>query len=162
MPKREIGNALNEEKHLVTELYHLTVHTGHLRMSPRGEVDDSSIQAMSEWIRNGTETNSLFPGYTFTYEPAGANLVSHLLHNGQRVLSFVVGVDDQAQQLVKTVAAELAPYWHEETLPLPFCAVFLDADIDRSRTEDKLWFGDYERVIAWTWIEKRAEIGGRQ
>jgi len=146
----------------VTELYHLTAHTGHLRMSPRGEVDDSSIQAMSKWIRNGTETNSLFPGYTFTYEPAGANLVSHLLHNGQRVLSFVVGVDDQAQQLVKTVAAELAPYWHEEALPLPFCAVFLDADIDRSRTEDKLWFGDYERVIAWTWIEKRAEIGGRQ
>ena len=107
-------------------------------------------------------TNSLFPGYTFTYEPAGTSLVSHLLHDGQRVLSFVVGVDEQAQQLVKTVTAELAPYWHAEVLPLPFCAVFFDADIDRSRTEDKLWFGDYERVVAWTWIEKRSEIGGQQ
>ena len=153
---------MNGEERLVTELYHLTIHTGHLRMSPRGEVDDSSIQAASQWIESGTQTNPLFPGYTFTYEPAGANLVSHLLHNGQRVLSFVVGVDHQAQQLVKTVAAELAPYWHEETLPLPFCAVFFDADIDRSPTEDKLWFGDYERVVAWTWIEKRAEIGGQQ
>lgn len=153
---------MNEEKHLVTELHHLTVHTGHLRLSPRGEIDDSSIRAVSEWIGNGTETNALFPGYTFTYEPAGANLVSHLLHDDQRVLTFVVGVDDQAQQLVKMVATELAPYWHEEILPLPFCAVFFDADIDRSRTEDKLWFGDYERVVAWTWIEKRTEIGGQQ
>ncbi|MBV0881468.1 hypothetical protein KTQ42_19460 [Noviherbaspirillum sp. L7-7A] len=146
----------------MTELYHLTVHIGHLRMLPRGEVDDSSIQAVSKWIRNGTETNSIFPGYTFAYKPAGANLVSHHLHNGQRVLSSVVGVDDQAQQLVKTVAAELAPYWHEETLPLPFCAVFFDADFNRSRTEHKLWFGDYERVAAWAWIEKRAEIGDQQ
>ena len=130
-------------------------------MSSRGEVDDSNIEAVSQWIKNGKEANKLLPGYTFTYEPAGANLVYHLLHDDQRVLSFVVGIDDQAQQLVKTVAAQLAPYWHEETLPLPFCAVFFDADIDRSQTEDKLWFGDYERVVAWTWIEMQKEIGGQ-
>lgn len=145
----------------LTELYHLTIHTGHLRMSARGEVDDASIEAVSQWIKNGEEANKLFPGYTFMYEPVGANLVSHLLHNDQRVVSFVVGVDDQAQQLVKTMAAELAPYWHEDTLPLPFCAAFFDPDIDRSQTEDKLWFGDYERVVAWTWIEEQAKIGGQ-
>jgi hypothetical protein len=145
----------------MTDVYHLTIHTGHVRMSQRREVEKSSIQTVSAWIKNGKERNDLFPGYEFSYEPAGANLVSHLHHNGQRVLTFVVGVDAEAQQLVKTVASELAPYWHAESLPLPFCAVFFDPDIDRSETEDKLWMGDYERVVAWTWIETRSEIGGQ-
>jgi hypothetical protein len=162
MSKREVRNPLNEEERLVTELHHLTVHTAHLRMSPRAEVDDSSIQARRKWIGSGTETNSLFPGYAFTYEPTGDNLVSQMLPNGQRMLSFVVGVDGQTQQLVTTVAAELAPYWREEALRLLICAVFFDADIDRSRTKNKLWFGDDERVIAWTWSEKQGEIGGQQ
>jgi hypothetical protein len=77
------------------------------------------------------------------------------------VLTFVVGIDGEAQQLVQTVASKLTPYWHAESLPLPFCAVFFDPDIDRSETEDKLWMGDYERVVAWTWIETRSEIGGQ-
>jgi hypothetical protein len=145
----------------MTELYHLTIHTSHVRMSPRREVEDASILALKTWIKRGKETNNLFPGFEFTYEPAGANLVSHIQFKGQRVLSFVVGVDGQAQQLVNDLAAELAPYWHAESLPLPFCAVFLDPDINYSQTEDKLWMGDYERVVAWTWIEKRAEIGGQ-
>jgi hypothetical protein len=145
----------------MTDLYHLTIHTGQTRMSLRQEVEDTSIQTVGTWIRRGKEKNDLFPGYEFTYEPAGANLVSHLHYNGQRVLSLVVGADDNAQQLVKKMAVELAPYWHAESLPLPFCAVFFDADIDHSKTEDKLWMGDYERVVAWTWIEKRAELGGR-
>jgi hypothetical protein len=145
----------------VTDLYHLTIHTGHGRMSPRREVEESSIRTVSPWIRNGKERNPLFPGYEFSYEPAGANLVSHLHHHGQRVLTFVVGIDGEAQQLVQTVASKLTPYWHAESLPLPFCAVFFDPDIDRSETEDKLWMGDYERVVAWTWIETRSEIGSQ-
>jgi hypothetical protein len=64
------------------------------------------------------------------------------------VLSFVVGVDGNAQQLAKTVASGLAPYWHAESLPPPFCAVFFDPDIDRIDTEGKLWMGDYELVVA--------------
>jgi hypothetical protein len=122
-------------------------------MSPRRQVEEASIQAVSNWIKSGKVTSDLFPGYEFSYEPAGANLVSHLHHNGQRVETFVVGVNDQAQQLVRKIAVELTPYWHPENLPLPFCAVFFDPDIDRSETEDKLWMGDYERVVAWTWIE---------
>jgi hypothetical protein len=145
----------------MADLYHLTIHTGQQRVSLRHEVEDSSIETVGAWIKRRKERNDLFPGYEFTYEPAGANLVSHLHHNGQRVQSLVVGVNEDAQQLVKEVAAQLAPYWHAERLLLPFCAVFFDADIDRSETEDKLWMGDYERVVAWTWIEKRAEIGGR-
>ncbi|MBK4739012.1 hypothetical protein [Noviherbaspirillum pedocola] len=144
----------------MTDLYHLTIHTGHVRMSPRQEVEEASIQRVSTWIKNRTERNDLFPDYEFSYEPVGANLVSHLHHHGQRVLTFVVGVEDDVQQLVKTVALKLAPYWHTEILPLPFRAVFFDPDIDRSDTEDKLWMGDYERVVAWTWIETRSERGG--
>lgn len=145
----------------VTDLYHLTIHTGHVRMSPRREVEESSIRTVSTWIKNGKERNDLFPGYEFAYEPVGANLVSHLHHHGQRVLTFVVGMDSNAQQLVQAVASKSAPYWHTTGLPLPFCAVFFDPDIDRSDTEDKLWMGDYERTVAWTWIETHAEIGGQ-
>lgn len=145
----------------MTDLYHLTIHTGQKRWSARREVDDASIKTVSSWIRRGKEQSDLFPGYEFIYEPAGANLVSHLHYNGQRVQSLLVGVDENAQQLVQKMAADLAPYWHAEYLPLPFCAVFFDADIDHSETKDKLWMGDYERVVAWTWIEKRAEVDGR-
>lgn len=119
-------------------------------MSPRREVEEASIQTVSNSIRSGKVANDLFPEYKFSYQPAGANLVAHLHHNGQRVETFVVGVDEQAQQLVSKIAAELAPYWHAESLPLPFCVVFFDPDIDRSATKDKLWMGDYERVVAWT------------
>jgi hypothetical protein len=36
---------------------------------------------------------------------------------------FVVGADGNAQQLAKTLAPELARYWHDKSLPLPLCVV---------------------------------------
>lgn len=147
---------------MMTDLYHLTVLTSHVRMSPRREVGDASIQELKAWIKRGKEKNKLFPGFEFHYEATGANLVSHIQLKGHRVLSFVVGVDDHAQRLVKDIATELAPYWHAKSLPLPFCTVFFDTEINRAKTEDQLWMGDYERIVAWTWIEKRAEIADKR
>jgi hypothetical protein len=42
-------------------LYHLTIHTGHVRMSPRQEFEESSIRRVSAWIKNRKERNDLFP-----------------------------------------------------------------------------------------------------
>jgi hypothetical protein len=151
-------------------LAHITITTGHLRMSPRHEVRPDVITFLIEWLDSAPlvwmpetdryERLAIPPhaqGYGLRFEVHGTTLWADLIHERfGSCLQFAVGCDASGDEIWAAMSDEPRP-------ALPWCGVALDVGwviLQMVAPDDVLWFGDFERCVAWAWIELVKTQGG--
>lgn len=142
-------------------LYHVTLNTGHLRWSPRAEVQGETIDILTPILRAAMTA----PGEAVPIvSPSGADFGESLVVEGQGArwilmrigLSIAVGVAAHSR-----AGAALWRRLHRWPLPLatsiddvppePWCAARIDTyELDPERMGI---YGDLERCLAWTWLD---------
>ena len=151
-------------------MIHITLNTGHSCVSPRGEVDQRVIRALSGLVSAG---GGPIPGLspwrvTIHQHPGGW---SFDLARGQEVALFCVLAHDPEhgrdlwegiERVYFTIAEQVpqmlvpgvnaAPEMPSST---PWLAVLiLPSGLLATAASDISWFGDFERCLAWTLLEK--------
>ncbi|WP_458789296.1 hypothetical protein [Adonisia turfae] len=148
---------------------HVTLTTGHLRQSPRREVADSIVAELRPLI-DAIVAGKTVPipgleGYSISGRSSGED-------GAGRCLSVIVWAERPEVEPICTIGiaahsrcgARLWRSLHEvATLPAatdpgrqpaaPWVAAALQAGLDR-HLEAASWLGDFERCLAWTWIER--------
>lgn len=134
-------------------MQHVTLTTGDTRWSPRAEVDDrlmgllvdhlaallhgrAPVPSLPEWTAHGTREHNV--------------LVATLEYQGAPILSFaVVPADGDAAAIARLLGSPGAPI----ATPGPWCLVRLYPTIAALDRADLGWLGDYERCLAWAWLD---------
>lgn len=139
-------------------IWHITLNTGDVRQSPRSEVGDDIIEALQPLlIADGTHKMPV-PGYTLKVSRLGSNLIATVMQ--QAVRPFVtIGIATRStgaarlwQELHK-IAPTTVP--HTADMPsAPWCAALLHTAVEQDIPATS-WLGDFERCLAWAWIEAR-------
>lgn len=143
-------------------MIHLTLNTGHSRVSPRQEVSDEAIRALADTLTPGRHPVPVLAGYEAEAAVERRQIVVTVFAPGGRPLVlFGVAPDDDA-------AAELWPilerYYHAltempglrsadfaaarrpETTPWVAAITILPA------AEEAYWLADYEKCLAWAFL----------
>lgn len=141
---------------------HVTLTTGHARRSYRDEVDDAIVAILRQQIaemRAGLPVE-IRPGYRLTGAAAGQALVASVSMGD--VPMVTIGVAGNAK-----VSARLWDQLKVPPTPLiagavgeppraPWCAVTIHPTILDADPATLGWLGDFERCLAWAWIERQA------
>ena len=145
---------------------HLTLMTGHLRMSPRDEVQAEAIAIGRELIEKAFADGSAplppaFAGYAITAERVGRGLIVTVVYEGgaEPELISAFGVATRPRDAVRLwpmLAGYLDVTMPGQAMPAkppaPWCAVVPLAGL-MQHTDAVTWLGDFQRVIAWAWLE---------
>lgn len=131
------------------ELLHITVNTGHARLSPRSEVGDEAIGLLIPLIERALSGQRVqIPAPEPCYleaRPKGRNLLAVLRDAANRpVITMAVGVENAEAIWRDLSGVPIAP-------PVPWCAVRLEAAVVFHLPMMR-WIGDLERCLAWAWI----------
>lgn len=138
-------------------MIHLTLNTGHSRVSPRSEVSDETIAALRPVVTAG---RGLIPG------PAGYVLqrtrvrtcelfiVARLVEGGDTVPLVAGVIAKNAMDLIGAwrLACEVGNADIAMPLSAPWLAVYMYPTV-ASDPESLGWLGDLERCIAWAIME---------
>lgn len=153
-------------------LTHLTMNTGHTRESPRAEVDDDVVTALSPLVRAGGGNVPNLPPYTvaITREPGAAAFTLSHPEYGPLVTSILCGDDARSdyawghcEKLYLKIVDDLVHAgvpMTESVMQLPprpegapWMAVILTGAALVIPTDAIGWAGDFERCLAWTILE---------
>ena len=136
-------------------LNHVTLTTGHLSRSPRSQADPAAIDAVGEGLARAlargetVEIDTPTPGCTLEATTAGRALIATLYGPGGRpwVTLGVAPKSTVAPKLWGELTSQLAPYHAMPRPQTPWAAAILHVP------DTPEWVGDWERCIAWAWIE---------
>lgn len=144
-------------------LWHVTLDTGHGRRSPRSEAKDNAVTAaaldLMDALHDGEAPIALMPGYKLKATRAGTALICTVFRGTEfPLVTFgVVGRARGSAQLWQILHDGRQLATHPGDIPsAPWCAVRTEAGLAYDPASAD-WLGDYERLIAWAWIEKRHE-----
>jgi hypothetical protein len=137
-------------------LHHVTIETGHSRISTRTEVKNDVIKILKDWIHQALDPHTITvevpsdasPPYTAMALYTGRSLLIKIINpQNQLILSFIVSDrhDQRAWNLIMPETATVPP--------TPYCAVTLKPTLDPALS----WLGDFERCVAWAWLEMLSE-----
>lgn len=150
-------------------LNHVTLTTGHSRLSPRSEVRESMIATLLPLVARALEGEHVpvpnCPGYTMRGARHGRCCLVTLYaveDDGQQVPVLTTGVAGHSR-----CGAELWRIMHEiqvggvATSPdqqpsTPWCGDRLEPGM-AAVPEIMSWTGDWSRCVAWTWLEVRED-----
>lgn len=144
-------------------LNHITLSTGHTRRSDRSDVTDETIKALGPWLNAVIAHQDDYPmpgplgvrdGFVMSASALHGGLVCHVgqLDSGPLV-SF--GVATRSRQSGELWAWMCAQYGSRAALTspgTPWCAVALRPAFSAQHGASA-WLGDFERCVAWTWLE---------
>jgi hypothetical protein len=152
----------------MNDLYHLTVNTGHGRLSPRHEVRDDTLPAVTPLLSPGDHP------LPFELGREGWHLVVPTCPAGWLGTLYLRDVPMATVAVAATAADEAALWpalealylkvtdqgppaaadWRAPHQPpgLPWCAAVLVGPLGAAAA----WIGDFERCIAWAWLEQRS------
>lgn len=142
-------------------LTHYTLNTGHSRESPRSEVGDDIIERCRELIVTG-EHSLPFPGqFTIKTTNEGGGLLATVFAGQVPIVTIAVA---RTNEDAKTLWPQIEGLYHKvtempghrqadwelakEPVMLPWLSVAIIA-----QQFYLPWLGDFERCIAWAWIE---------
>lgn len=144
---------------------HITLNTGHIRQSPRDEVQDVVINVLRPILREAVETHQRVP-----LQPGPPNLSLQATSGGQHLMVTIWDEQLGHPLITLTVATRsrgASGLWtmiHKGreglvTDPLvtplaPWCGVIIEPAF-LHRPDAAIWAGDLERCLAWTWMEER-------
>lgn len=145
-------------------LEHLTLSTGYSRRSFRSEVGNDAIAALSPWLSHALDSGDIepLPGLGDRYgavvvKDAGLIVTIYSIegvHPAGLVKFGVANRSRQSKQCWRVLAAVAGG--GSTLLPppaVPWCAAVLYPEA-ATHLEDLTWLGDFERCVAWTWIEQ--------
>jgi len=144
-------------------LWHITLETGHSRRSLRTEVSDEIILMLRPHLegalRRGTVPLPIEGGYQLKATAAGAFLVGTILDRDDTpIVTFGVAPRSRGAAKLWAMLHDGRPTDTEAPQPpaAPWLAVRMEfGALDFPDALD--WLADYERCIAWTWIEMRKD-----
>ncbi|MCL2779619.1 MAG: hypothetical protein FWD73_16635 [Polyangiaceae bacterium] len=131
-------------------MQHYTIETGHCRESPRSEVSDAVITALTPLLVSGTHKLPAPRGYQMRVTVDGQQLAATALTpSGAPLVTAVVAVDDAGLSAVlrATGAHPAIPLRAPALLVTIHPTIALDAGASS-------WLGDWERCVAWAWIDR--------
>lgn len=153
----------------MTYIHHVTLNTGHTRRSLAGEVSAEALAACKASLAiclSGTQQRAplgadLAPdiaAYQLTATAQGRCLVATIWHGHDPVCTVAIArhgrCGSHLWRLMHEPAPGVAPLVTDGAMQpqAPWCAVRLEAGITR-HLDAAQWLGDYERCLAWAWIE---------
>lgn len=129
-------------------IWHLTLNTGHGRMSYRFEVDDYIVAMIAGWL--DADAFDLPGGYhcVLTYRSVSCFEAEVYSTTGERLVRMVFAGDpDHGPAMWLRIAG------HENAKPRePWLAVSIDDELAFD-LEAATWLGDFERCLAWGFVE---------
>lgn len=145
-------------------LNHITLSTGHLARTSRADVTDDTIKALKPWLQSALDYADPYPlpgplgardGFVMSAGMQGGGLICHVgqVDAGPLVTFGVAARSRQAGELWAWLCAQ---YGSAEALvapSVPWCAVALHPAFLQQHGA-AAWVGDFERCIAWTWLER--------
>lgn len=149
-------------------IHHVTLNTGHVRNSPRTEVADeiyNIVQPLLSAAIAGERPTipAVEPACTLTAAAQDRCLIATVWGpdmDGRRVPIVTIGVASHSR-----CGAQLWPLLHErvsvpvvssptEVPPEPWCAVRIDIGFGFYPAAAQ-WLGDFERCLAWAWVDSQ-------
>ena len=136
----------------MTTLCHYTIGTGHARQSPRSEVGDEVLEELAPLLRPGEhQLSAPFDAYRVRVTVDGSTLAATVVTaTGAPLATTIVCVD----QVGLDAALHATGTIHAVDLTLPCALVEIHPTLALD-TEASSWLGDFERCLAWAWIERR-------
>ena len=138
-------------------LSHYTLTTGHLRASPRSEVGAGIVEILAPLLVDGAHEMPGPWGYTVRVRTTGATLRADVLRAEAQtplfrlapelLVSFWVCLDADGLKLAIREAAHPCAV----DVALPACLVQIHPGLTNDQAMH--WLGDFERCLAWAWIE---------
>jgi hypothetical protein len=148
-------------------LNHITLSTGHTARTSRANVSDVTIKTLSPWLKACIDYIDDYPlpgplgfrdGFVMSASILHGGLVCRVGHMvGGPLVSF--GVAARSRQSGELWAWMCAQYGSKEALQAPgtpWCAVALRPAYS-AQPGISAWMGDFERCVAWTWLERKSD-----
>jgi hypothetical protein len=142
-------------------IYHITLDTGDIASTPRSAVSDNALVTLGAHLKRAIAAKrDIIPttACTLMASHAGPLLLCTILDIGGRpVLTFGVAPRARGADTLWTMLTQNRQFDAEpgDPPPAPWVAVRMDAGASSANLAD--WMGDYERCIAWAWIEGYAK-----
>lgn len=148
-------------------LHHVTLTTGHTRRSYRDEVSDQAVAAclaLIDKITSGEVSESVkIPGvgeYYLSGRASSKCLVATVWSGAPSIVIATIGV--AAHSRCGAALWREMHAWGETPVvtdpaqcpPEPWVAAAIDAGITQ-HMEAAHWLGDFERCLAWAWLERQ-------
>lgn len=145
-------------------LWHITLESGDTRRSPRSEVSQQVLATMAPHLRRALAAGRAgdpipTTDSRLTATASGPNLVATVLsYDGVPLVTFGVASRSRGAGALWGALHEgrLTTTDRAELPAAPWCAARLEAGPEYL-TDVSEWIGDYERIIAWAWIEGLAK-----
>lgn len=149
-----------------TRMRHVTLTTGHSRDSERSEIDDGALAICADLIAHIGSGKISEPvaipgcaGYSLSGRTAGKCMVATVWADGPPS-EMVVSIGIAAQspcgaaiwRTLHQVTAMPAATDPDQQPPAPWCGVVIEPALAR-HTDAAHWLGDFERCLAWAWLE---------
>lgn|SRR3990167_3544742 len=136
-------------------MQHLTLTTGDCRWSPRAEVGDDVIPVLLDHLAlalRGLAPVPGQPGYTLRAVQEANVLIGTIERDGIPIVTLaVVPADVDVQAIVGLMGP---PATRQIPTPGPWCLVRLYDTAVLAPLGDLAWMGDYERCVAWAWLDE--------
>ena len=147
-------------------LEHVTLNTGHTRRSPRSEAADEVVRGLAVGLDRAIATKarepiSGFALFSYSVTALGRAAMVTLWREAAPVVTFGVVADAKdSAKLWRTPcikAARASTRRNPERPPAaPWLGVRMEAGAASTPPDDLLWLANFERCLAWTFIERRA------
>jgi hypothetical protein len=134
---------------------HVTLDTGHVRQSPRSEVGDHALAVVAAHLERAVATGEdRVPGLQYLLKPAPQHtllLATLTTAAGAPLLTLGVAPRDRVAGRLWQMLTEGRGYAAHQPAA-PWIAARID-DPERG-LPIMSWMADYERLIAWAWLER--------
>jgi hypothetical protein len=144
---------------------HVTLDSGHARRSPRSEVDDETVRALAAGLDRAIATGAResIPGWApFSYNviaKAGAAMVT-VWREDAPVVTFGISSDEKDSPKLWRLLHRGGSGRHatspDSPPAAPWLGVRMEAGAARTPPLDLLLIAEFERCLAWAFIERRA------
>lgn len=149
----------------VKYINHITLSTGHTARTSRADVTDDTITALRPWLKAAMDYVDPYQlpgplgardGFVMAASVTHGGLICHVgqIDDGPLV---TFGIAERSRQSGELWAWLCAQYGSREALAAPatpWCAVALRPAYMLQHGVSA-WIGDFERCIAWTWLERK-------
>lgn len=136
-----------------TGMQHLTLDTGHTRVSFRDEIDPGVLARLRQLTVPGEHQLPSPPGGTIKVTVDGTAALVTVFRGTAPLVTFGVAADEAG-------AADLWPLIARPGIRQPSAAPWLAAGLEMgaaAHQDDLRWLGDFERCWAWCWLSSAGE-----
>lgn len=147
---------------MIAYVQHITLTTGHQRRSQRAEISREAMDACEAALRAALAGESAPIPHTdcsLRAERRGRGLLATVLCGETPLVTLGIAAHSRGAEALWRELHDGALVVTDERVVAeePWCAARLEIGV-LSVPDAVAWLGDFERCLAWTWIERRSRI----